>query len=91
MKPIRMPLLLGLPSNNMKSRWLGTSVECTYAGTSHGTRMTAAIVLEWLFMIFTLDFRRPGLLSKQQIEYSSFTHTYHIDKTKEKPWQCTCG
>ena len=46
--------------------------------------MTAAIVLEWLFMIFTLGNRRPGLLSKQQIKYSCFTHINRIEKAKEK-------
>lgn len=45
--------------------------------------MTAAILLEWLFMIFTLGNRRSGLLSKQLVEYSCFTHTYRIDKAKE--------
>ena len=49
-----------------------------------GLAMIVAIVLEWLFMIFTLGTRRPSLLSKQQVEYSCFTHTYRIDKAKER-------
>ena len=29
---------LGLSSKDMESRWLGTSAECMYAGTSYGAR-----------------------------------------------------
>ena len=43
-----------------------------------------AYILEWLFWIFTLDAKRPGLLGLQQVEYSCLTHTYRIDKARER-------
>ena len=43
-----------------------------------------AHALEWLFWIFTLGTKRPALLGIQQVEYSCLTHTYNIDKAKER-------
>lgn len=43
-----------------------------------------AFLMEWLFWIFTLGVKRPGQLSKQQVELCCFTHTYCIDKAKER-------
>jgi sterol-4alpha-carboxylate 3-dehydrogenase (decarboxylating) len=43
-----------------------------------------ATFLELIFWIFTLGHKRPGLLGKQQVEYSCFTHTYSIEKAKRK-------
>ena len=44
----------------------------------------AAIVMEWLYWIFTLGTKRPGLFSRQQVEYACFTHSYNIEKAKER-------
>jgi len=49
-----------------------------------GLAVAIAAVLEWLYCLFTLGTKRPGLLSRQQVEYSCFTHTYNIDKAREK-------
>ena len=43
-----------------------------------------ADVLEWLFWVFTLGTRRPKSFGRQQVEYSCFTHTYRIDKARER-------
>lgn len=43
-----------------------------------------AVVLEWIFWVTTLGTRRPGLLSKQQVWISCYTHTYCIKKAKER-------
>ena len=43
-----------------------------------------ADVLEWLFWIFTFGTKRPTKLGRQQIEYTCLTHTYSIDKAKER-------
>lgn len=43
-----------------------------------------ATILEWLFWIFTLGTKQPGRLSKQQVEYLCLTHTYRIDKARER-------
>ena len=49
-----------------------------------GVALKIAFVLEWLFWIFTLGTRRPSQLGTQQVEYSCFTHTYRIEKAKER-------
>ena len=46
--------------------------------------LAIAIVLEWLFKVFTLGSRRPGLLGRQQVEYSCYSHTYCIDKARKQ-------
>jgi sterol-4alpha-carboxylate 3-dehydrogenase (decarboxylating) len=43
-----------------------------------------ATLLEWMFYIFTLGRKRPGLMGMQQVEYSCFTHTYSIEKAKQR-------
>ncbi|KAL8730201.1 MAG: hypothetical protein Q9181_004752 [Wetmoreana brouardii] len=43
-----------------------------------------ADVLEWLFWIFSLGTKRPQKLGRQQAEYFCLTHTYCIDKAKER-------
>ena len=43
-----------------------------------------ATVLEWVYWVGTLGTRRPGLLSKQQVWISCYTHTYRIEKAKER-------
>ena len=43
-----------------------------------------AHTLEWLFWIFTFGTKRPTLLGIQQVEYSCLTHTYNIDKARER-------
>jgi sterol-4alpha-carboxylate 3-dehydrogenase (decarboxylating) len=50
------------------------------------TRLALMIadVLEWLFWLFTMGTKRPAQLSRQQVEYSCFTHTYSIEKAKER-------
>ncbi len=50
------------------------------------TRLALAIAffLEWIYWVGTLGTRRPGLLSKQQVWISCYTHTYRIDKAKER-------
>jgi sterol-4alpha-carboxylate 3-dehydrogenase (decarboxylating) len=46
--------------------------------------MGLASFLEWVFWIFTLGTKRPYHLGKQQAEYLCFTHTYNIEKAKER-------
>ena len=41
-------------------------------------------MLERLFWLLTLRTRRPKLLGRQQVEHSCFSHTYRIDKAREK-------
>ncbi len=43
-----------------------------------------ADVLEWVFWIFTVGTKRPSQLGRQQAEYSCLTHTYRIDKARER-------
>ena len=43
-----------------------------------------AAVLEWLYWVGTLGTRRPGLLSKQQVWITCYTHTYRIEKARER-------
>ena len=49
-----------------------------------GIALKIAFLLEWLFWIFTWGTRRPSQLGTQQVEYSCFTHTYRIEKAKER-------
>jgi sterol-4alpha-carboxylate 3-dehydrogenase (decarboxylating) len=44
---------------------------------------TLAVVLEFLFWMFTFGTKRPGNMGKQQVEYSCFTHTYDISKARK--------
>ncbi|KAK3168319.1 hypothetical protein OEA41_004766 [Lepraria neglecta] len=53
--------------------------------------LAVAMVLEWLYWVFTSGIKRPGLLSRQQVEYSCFEHTYQIGKAKERLGLCACG
>ena len=46
--------------------------------------LMVADMMEWLFWLFTRGTRRPAQLSRQQVEYSCFTHTYSIEKSKER-------
>lgn len=41
-------------------------------------------LLEWLFWFVTFGMKRPGIMGRQQVEYSCFTHTYSIDKARER-------
>lgn len=43
-----------------------------------------ASFLEWIYWIFTLGTKRPYNLGKQQVEYACFTHTYSIEKAKDR-------
>lgn len=43
-----------------------------------------AYILESVYWVGTLGTQRPGLLSKQQVWISCYTHTYRIDKAKER-------
>jgi sterol-4alpha-carboxylate 3-dehydrogenase (decarboxylating) len=43
-----------------------------------------ASFLEWAYWIFTLGTKRPYNLGRQQVEYACFTHTYSIEKAKER-------
>ena len=43
-----------------------------------------ASVLEWAFWLVTFGTKRPGQLGRQQVEYSCYTHTYRIDKARER-------
>ena len=43
-----------------------------------------ATVLEWVYWVGTLGTRRPGLLSMQKVWISCYTHTYRIDKARER-------
>ncbi|KAL8924175.1 MAG: hypothetical protein Q9172_002797 [Xanthocarpia lactea] len=43
-----------------------------------------ADILEWLFRVFTFGTKRPQQLGRQQVEYLCLTHTYSIDKAREK-------
>ena len=46
--------------------------------------LVIAFILEWIYWVATLGTRRPGLLGKQQVWISCYTHTYRIDKAKER-------
>ncbi|KAF2261906.1 NAD(P)-binding protein [Lojkania enalia] len=46
--------------------------------------LALADILEFFFWVFTLGRKRPGLLGRQQVEYCCFTHTYNIDKARER-------
>ena len=41
-------------------------------------------MMEWRFWILALGMKRPGQLSKQQFELCCFTHTYCVDRAKER-------
>ncbi|KAF2121686.1 C-3 sterol dehydrogenase/C-4 decarboxylase family protein [Lophiotrema nucula] len=43
-----------------------------------------AVVLELLFWLFTFGQKRPQTLGKQQVEYACYTHTYNINKAKQR-------
>lgn len=40
--------------------------------------------LEWVFWIFTIGMKRPYQLGKQQVEIMCFTHTYSIEKARQR-------
>ncbi|KAI4159556.1 MAG: hypothetical protein L6R39_000337 [Caloplaca ligustica] len=46
--------------------------------------LIVADVLEWLFWIFTFGTKRPQQLGRQQVEYLCLTHTYSIQKARER-------
>lgn len=46
--------------------------------------LTLAVVLEWTCWIFTLGLKRPDAFGKQQVEYACFTHTYSIEKARNR-------
>ena len=46
--------------------------------------LVIATLFEWIYWLGTLGTRRPGLFSKQQVWISCYTHTYRIDKAKER-------
>ncbi|CAF9924400.1 MAG: erg26, C-3 sterol dehydrogenase [Alectoria fallacina] len=46
--------------------------------------LVIAVMMEWIYWVVTLGTQRPGLLSKQQVWISCYTHTYRIDKAKER-------
>ncbi|KAF2655399.1 NAD(P)-binding protein [Lophiostoma macrostomum CBS 122681] len=46
--------------------------------------LTLANVLEFVFWVFTFGRKRPGLMGRQQVEYCCFTHTYSIEKAKQR-------
>jgi sterol-4alpha-carboxylate 3-dehydrogenase (decarboxylating) len=49
-----------------------------------GFLLALAFCLEWLYWLFTFGQKHPTLLSRQQIEYSCFEHTYQIGKARER-------
>jgi sterol-4alpha-carboxylate 3-dehydrogenase (decarboxylating) len=46
--------------------------------------LVLATFLEYVFWLFTLGRKRPQGLGRQQVEYMCFTHTYSIEKAREK-------
>ncbi|KAH7386040.1 hypothetical protein BKA66DRAFT_461375 [Pyrenochaeta sp. MPI-SDFR-AT-0127] len=46
--------------------------------------LALSVILEWLYWIFTLGLQRPYNLGKQQVEYACFTHTYSIEKARNR-------
>ncbi|KAH7132578.1 hypothetical protein B0J11DRAFT_522026 [Dendryphion nanum] len=46
--------------------------------------LSLATFLEWAYWILTFGTKRPYNLGKQQVEYSCFTHTYSIEKAKNR-------
>lgn len=49
-----------------------------------GVLLVLASVLEWVYWVFTLGRKRPFKLGRQQIEYMCFTHTYGIEKARDR-------
>lgn len=45
--------------------------------------LAIAFCLELVYRLFTRGQKRPTTLSKQQVEYSCFEHTYRIEKARE--------
>lgn len=43
-----------------------------------------AILTEWIFWLFAFGTKRPKQFNRQQVEFFCFTHTYRIDKSKER-------
>jgi sterol-4alpha-carboxylate 3-dehydrogenase (decarboxylating) len=43
-----------------------------------------ASILEFLFWVFTRGQKRPQLLGKQQVEYACYTHTYNMNKARQR-------
>ena len=41
-----------------------------------------AVVLEWVYFLFTLGLQRPSTFSRQNVEYACYTHTYNIEKAR---------
>ncbi|KAF1849441.1 NAD(P)-binding protein, partial [Cucurbitaria berberidis CBS 394.84] len=46
--------------------------------------LALSFFLEWVYWIFTLGLQRPYNLGKQQVEYACFTHTYSIEKARNR-------
>ena len=46
--------------------------------------LAIAFCLEWVYWLFTRGQKRPTTLSKQQVEYSCFEHTYRIGKARDR-------
>lgn len=46
--------------------------------------LAIAFGLEWIYWLLALGQKRPGTLSKQQVEYSCFEHTYQIRKARDR-------
>ncbi|CAO2651922.1 Nn.00g002050.m01.CDS01 [Neocucurbitaria sp. VM-36] len=46
--------------------------------------LALSVCLEWVYWIFTLGLQRPYNLGKQQVEYACFTHTYNIEKARNR-------
>ncbi|KAJ4376213.1 erg26, C-3 sterol dehydrogenase [Neocucurbitaria cava] len=46
--------------------------------------LALSVLLEWTFWIFTLGLQRPYNLGKEQVEYACFTHTYSIEKARNR-------
>ncbi|CAG8982004.1 hypothetical protein HYALB_00004872 [Hymenoscyphus albidus] len=46
--------------------------------------LVLASFLEWFYWIFTIRRKRPFKLGRQQVEYMCFTHTYCIEKARER-------
>jgi sterol-4alpha-carboxylate 3-dehydrogenase (decarboxylating) len=41
-----------------------------------------AVVLEWVYFLFTLGVERPSTFSRRNVEYACYTHTYNIEKAR---------
>lgn len=46
--------------------------------------LALSVVLEWVYWVFTLGLQRPYNLGTQQVEYACFTHTYSIEKARNR-------